>query len=53
MTKVLTPTQIADRWGCSLGVVRNLIHSGQLAAFRVGKLLRIPEEAVIQFEKKK
>lgn len=50
MEPVFTPQQIAERWNCSLGVIRTLIRSGKLNAFRVGRLLRVSERNVILFE---
>jgi len=49
--RTYTPDQLAAVWGCSSNHVRNLIHSGELRAFRLGKrLLRIPAEAVGEYE---
>jgi excisionase family DNA binding protein len=46
-----TPAQLAERWGCSTRHVRNLVIEGRLRAFRLGgKLLRIPAQAVEEFE---
>ncbi|MDV7145889.1 helix-turn-helix domain-containing protein [Tropicimonas sp. TH_r6] len=51
MDKYLTPEQLANRWSCSSNTVRNLISSGKLDAFRVGrKLLKIPTEAIKEYE---
>jgi len=41
-----TPEEVASRWRCSPRHVRNLIASGKLAHFRVGRLIRIPPAAV-------
>ena len=47
MTRPLTVEQVADRWGCSDNHVRNLIHRGELRAFRLGRrLIRVPETAL-------
>lgn len=47
----MTPEQVAERWGCSPNHVRNLIHRGELRAFRLGRrLIRIPAEAIGEFE---
>lgn len=47
----MTPEQVAERWGCSPNHVRNLIHRGELRAFRLGRrLIRIPIEAIGEFE---
>lgn len=41
---------LAQRWGCSHNLVRQLVNSGQLRSFRVGRLIRIPEAAISEFE---
>lgn len=47
-----TPDQVAAIWGCSPNHVRNLIHRGELRAFRLGaRLFRIPADAIEEFEK--
>jgi excisionase family DNA binding protein len=43
---------VAERWECSPGKIRRMILSGELHALRIGKLLRVPIEAVIVFEAK-
>ncbi len=51
MENCLTPEQLAVRWHCSSNTIRNLIVSGKLDAYRVGKkLLRIPAAAVEEYE---
>lgn len=46
-----TAETLAERWGCSTNHVRNLVHRGQLRAFRIGaRLLRIPADAVDEYE---
>ncbi|WP_170759780.1 excisionase family DNA-binding protein [Ruegeria lacuscaerulensis] len=52
MEKIFTPKQLANRWGCSTRTVRAVVLSGSLPHFRVGRLMRIPEEAVQTFEKR-
>ena len=48
---VYTPAMLAERWECSERLVRNMITSGELPAFRLGeKLLRIRAEDVEAFE---
>src|SRR6266581_7062344 len=48
---VFTPQTLAVRWACSARHVRNLINHGHLRAFYLGgKLLRIPSQAVEDFE---
>lgn len=41
---------LADRWGCSRGVVYSLIRAGKLAHFRIGDLIRVPAAEVGKFE---
>lgn len=52
MPNVYTPETLAERWCCSAKHIRNLIATGDIAAFRLGeKLLRIRGEAVEEFER--
>ena len=41
---------LAAHWGCSDGLVRKLISSGELKSWRYGNLIRISKEAVGEFE---
>lgn len=50
MNPIFTPDQLAERWNCCANTVRKTILEGQLKAFRVGRLLRIPADAVLEFE---
>lgn len=50
MTRPLTPEQLAERWDVSANTVRNMIKRGELRAFRVGRLYRVPSEAVEERE---
>src|SRR5215831_5240929 len=45
-----TVRSLAERWQCSESHVYNLINRGELAAKRLGKLIRIPAAAVARFE---
>lgn len=47
---VLTVSEIADRWRCSMDSVYRMIKSGKLKAFRVGQDFRIKEAEVIRYE---
>jgi excisionase family DNA binding protein len=49
-TKPYSPELLADRWGCSPEKVRQMYHRGELAGFRLGKLIRIPANEVERFE---
>jgi len=41
---------LAARWGVSAATVRNLVRSGQLKAFRIGRQIRIRPEQVDAYE---
>jgi excisionase family DNA binding protein len=45
-----TPDELAARWGCSAETVRQQIKRGELRGFRVGRMLRIPADAVEELE---
>lgn len=49
-TKPFNPETLAARWECSPQHIRDLVAGGQLAAFRVGRLIRIPANVVKDFE---
>lgn len=46
---VLTTTETARALACCRATVRNLIRSGQLTAFKVGKNWRVDPEALRRF----
>lgn len=48
---ILTPEEIAQRWQVSAVSVYRLLQNKQLKGFKVGKLWRIPEANVEQYEK--
>ena len=50
MTKPFSPETLADRWGCSAEKVRTMYRDGELAGFRLGKLIRIPAAEVERYE---
>lgn len=50
MTRPLTPEMVADRWMCSAETVRQLVKRGVLRGFRVGRMIRISEQAVEAYE---
>lgn len=45
-----SPETLAKRWQCSGAHVRAMIRRGELQAFRLGKLLRIPAAEVERWE---
>ncbi len=50
MREVFTINDVAERWECSSRHVRNMVETGQLPAFRVGKLIRIRRAVVEAIE---
>lgn len=50
MGRAFTIASLAEQWECSEGVIRKLVASEQLRAFRIGALIRIPAEEVQRFE---
>lgn len=44
--QAFTPAMLAERWGCSERHIRKMISTGDLPAFRVGKLLRVRRDVV-------
>lgn len=48
--KPYSPETLAERWDCSAEKVRRMVHAGELDAFRLGKLIRIPASEVERFE---
>lgn len=50
LPRPLTADAVADRWGCSAETVRTLFKAGQLRGFRVGRMIRIPVDAVEEYE---
>jgi excisionase family DNA binding protein len=45
-----TTATLAERWGCSDQHVRDMIARGELACFRLGKLIRIAAAEVARIE---
>ena len=45
-----SPETLAERWGCSEGLVYKLIRDGRLQCFRPGSLIRISAGEVERFE---
>lgn len=48
--RLYTLDTLAERWGCSCEQVRQLCKRGGPKHFRLGKLYRIPAQAVEAFE---
>jgi len=45
-----SPETLAERWDCSAEKIRRMYHDGELAGFRLGKLIRIPAAEVERYE---
>lgn len=50
VTRPFTPETLANRWGVSATMIRNMCGVGQIEHFRLGKLYRIPAKAVEEYE---
>jgi excisionase family DNA binding protein len=48
--KPFSPESLAERWACSAEKVRQMFHRGELAGFRLGKLIRISAAEVERYE---
>ncbi len=51
--EIWTPEMVAERWKVSGNHVRNLLISGQLKGFKVGRLWRTYLSEIMKFEAKK
>lgn len=49
--EVYTVKDLASRWQCAELTVYNMIQSGKLKAFKLGRGVRIPREAVERYER--
>jgi excisionase family DNA binding protein len=45
-----SPETLGDHWGCSAEKIRQMCRRGDLAFFRLGKLIRIPANEVERIE---
>lgn len=50
--KPFTPDTLAERWRCSAETIRAMIRRGELPAFRIGRMMRIPADVVDAHEAK-
>jgi excisionase family DNA binding protein len=48
---MFTARMLAERWHCSERAVRALIARGGLKTVRLGRLVRIPEDALLEVER--
>ncbi len=49
-SRPFSPETLGQRWGCSSETVRQMCRRGELSAFRLGKLIRIPASEVERVE---
>ncbi len=50
VARPFSPETLGERWGCSPDKVRRMYRSGEIKGFKLGKLIRIPADAVERFE---
>jgi len=50
MTRPLSADMLANRWHVSAETIRQLCKSGSIRAFRVGRMFRIPMDAILEYE---
>ena len=48
--KPYSPETLAERWGCSAEKIRQMCRRGEIANFKLGKLIRIPAAEIERFE---
>lgn len=48
---IYTVAELAERWKCAQLTIYNMIQSGKLKAFKLGRGVRIPREAVERYER--
>ena len=51
VSRMFTARMLAERWVCSERAVRALIAWGGLKTVRLGRLVRIPEDALLEVER--
>ena len=50
MSAALRVADVAQRWNCSAGKVRQLINAGELPALHLGTMLRVPVASLVAYE---
>lgn len=53
MSRYYTPRTLAQAWECSPDVVYDLLRTGKLKGFRVGRHWRVSDEARLEYERGK
>lgn len=53
MSRYYTPRTLAQTWDCSPDVVYDLLRTGKLKGFRVGRRWRVSDEARLEYEQRK
>jgi excisionase family DNA binding protein len=49
--RAFTVKSLAERWSCGEGEVRKMVASGELQSFRLGTLIRVTRDTVVEFER--
>ena len=50
-SEVFTVEELAERWKCAPLTIYNMMKSGKLRGFKLGRGVRIPREAVERYER--
>lgn len=53
MSRYYTPRTLAQTWECSPDVVYDLLRTGKLKGFRVGRKWRVSDDARLEYERGK
>ncbi|WP_423202433.1 helix-turn-helix domain-containing protein [Intestinimonas timonensis] len=53
MSRYYTPRTLSQTWDCSPDVVYDLLRTGKLKGFRVGRHWRVSDEARLEYEQRK
>lgn len=53
MSRYYTPRTLAQTWECSPDVVYDLLRTGKLKGFRVGRKWRVSDDARLEYEQRK
>ena len=53
MASYYTPKTLAETWGCSLDAIYEMLWTGKLKGFRVGRHWRVSDEARLDYERGK
>ena len=48
--RIYTLAELAERWRCKIKTIYNMVESGKLRAFKVGREYRVKAAEVLRFE---